>query len=139
MAEFSLSPEVKRYALLIAIKDGQPTFTFDHNVTIPLADVLSYWDGYYVLLRQSPKPAMKMLFPGQSSENVAWLRHQMTAIDGIDEQVTRPELFDADLKARVINFQRTRHLKQDGKVGTQTIFHLDNATGAQDSPHLKQG
>jgi general secretion pathway protein A len=136
--EFSLSPEVKRYALLTAIKDGQPTLTFDHNVTFPLADVLSYWDGYYVLLWQSPKPAIKMLFPGQTSENVAWLRQQMTVIDGIDEQVKRPELFDVDLKARVINFQRTHHLKQDGKVGTQTIFHLDNATGAQGSPHLKQ-
>ncbi len=136
--EFSLSPGIKRYALLTAIKDGQPTLTFDHYVTFPLADVLSFWDGYYVLLWQSPKPAMKMLFPGQSSENVAWLRQQMTEIDGIDEKVSRPEFFDAELKARVISFQRSRHLKQDGKVGTQTIFHLDNATGAQGSPHLKQ-
>ena len=30
------------------------------------------------------------------------------------------------------------HLKPDGKVGTQTIFHLDTATGAKGSPHLKQ-
>lgn len=136
--EFSLSPEIKRYALLTAIKNGQPTLTFEQGVTFPLADVLSFWDGYYVLLWQSPKPDMKMLFPGQSSDNVGWLRQQMSEIDGINQEVKNTRFFDVDLKARVISFQRSHHLTQDGKVGTQTIFHLDNATGAQGSPHLKQ-
>ncbi|MEQ1485540.1 AAA family ATPase [Methyloglobulus sp.] len=136
--EFSLSPEIKRYALLTAIKNGQPTLTFDQNVAFPLADLLSFWDGYYVLLWQSPKSDMKMLFPGQSSGNVAWLREQLAVVDGINQEVKYPQFFDTDLKARVINFQRSHHLTQDGKVGSQTIFHLDNATGAQGSPHLKQ-
>jgi general secretion pathway protein A len=136
--EFSLSPDLKRYALLTAIKNGQPTLTFEHDKVFPLGDVLSFWDGYYVMLWQPPKPAMAMLFPGQSSENVAWLRQQLTKIDGISAVTKNPQFFDAALKARVINFQRAHHLAQDGKVGMQTIFHLDNATGAQDSPHLKQ-
>jgi general secretion pathway protein A len=136
--EFSLSPEVKRYALLTVVKDGQPTLTFDEPLTFPLADVLSFWDGYYVLLWQLPRPEMNMIFPGQSSDNVLWLRQQLTAIDGISEETERPQFFDANLKARVINFQRTHHLTQDGKVGVKTIFHLDNATGAKSSPHLKQ-
>ena len=136
--EFSLSPEIKRYALLTTVTDGQPTLTFDQNVTFPLADVLSFWDGYYVLLWQSPVPKVKAIFPGQSSTNVAWLRQQLTAIDGITQEAQYPEFFDADLKARVINFQKMHHLKPDGKVGTQTIFHLDTATGAKGSPHLKQ-
>lgn len=136
--EFSLSPEVKRYALLRAVKDGQPTLQFEQNVTFPLADVLSFWDGYYLLLWQSPTPTMKAIYPGQSSENVAWLRQQLAAIDGINQEVKYPRFFDADLKARVINFQQTHHLTPDGKVGAQTIFHLDNATGAKGSPHLKQ-
>jgi general secretion pathway protein A len=62
----------------------------------------------------------------------------MSAIDGVSAESNRPRYFDAELKARVINFQRTRHLLQDGKVGLQTIFHLDNATGAKGSPHLIQ-
>ncbi|WP_235557286.1 ExeA family protein [Methyloglobulus morosus] len=136
--EFSLSPETKHYVLLTAIKDGRPTFAFDHDVTFPLADVLSFWDGYYVLLWQPPKPGVNMIFPGQSSDNVVWLRERLAAIDGVNPEVKNRRFFDADLKARVVNFQRTYHLKQDGKVGIQTIFHLDNATGAQGSPHLKQ-
>jgi general secretion pathway protein A len=136
--EFSLSPDTKRYALLTAIKDGQPTLSFDHNVTFPLADVLSFWDGYYVLLWQSPAPTMKAIYPGQSSANVLWLRQQLTAVDGINQEIQYPQFFDVSLKARVINFQQAHHLTPDGKVGIQTIFHLDNATGAKGSPHLKQ-
>jgi general secretion pathway protein A len=136
--EFSLSPEKKRYALLTTIKDGQPTLAFDHNVTFPLADVLSFWDGYYLLLWHSPVSTSKALFPGQSSANVEWLRQQLSAIDGISQETKYPQFFDADLKTRVINFQKKHHLTPDGKVGIQTIFHLDNAPGAKGSPHLKQ-
>jgi len=136
--EFSLSSEAKHYALLTAIKDGQPTLTFDRDVTFPLADVMSFWDGYYVLVWQPPKPGVNMIFPGQLSDNVIWLRQQLSAIDGINVHTKDPRFFDADLKARVISFQRVHNLKQDGKVGVQTVFHLDNATGAQGSPQLKQ-
>ena len=135
--EFSLSAENKRYALLTAIKDGQPVFSSEQQVTFPLADVLSHWDGYYLLLWKSPVPEMKLLYPGQSSENVAWLRQQMADIDGKSQDSKIPQFFDANLKERVVSFQQAHHLMADGKVGMQTIFHLDNATGAKGSPHLK--
>jgi general secretion pathway protein A len=135
--EFTVTPEIKRYALLTAIKDGQPVLTFGGNVTFPLADVLSYWDGYYLLLWQSSIPEMKVISPGQSSSNVEWLRQQITAIDGINDESKFPQFFDAGLKGRVMKFQQTHNLKPDGKVGVQTIFYLDNATGAKGSPHLK--
>jgi general secretion pathway protein A len=136
--EFSLTPTIKRYAFLMAIKDGQPVFAFDHNVAFPLAEVLSYWDGYYLLVWKPPVPGMKAIYPGQSSANVEWLRQQLKAADGISQEAKYPHYFDVDLKTRVINFQQAHHLKPDGKVGMQTIFHLDNATGAKGSPHLKQ-
>jgi general secretion pathway protein A len=136
--EFAVSPEVKRFALLTMVKDGQPTLTFDHNVTFPLADILSFWDGYYLLPWQSPVPAIKAIYPGQSSPNVEWLRQQLKVVDGITEEARNPQYFDADLKARVIKFQQVHNIIPDGKVGIQTIFHLDNATGAKGSPHLKQ-
>ncbi len=135
--EFSLTPENKRYALLTAVKDGQLTLTFDGDHTFPLADVLSYWDGYFVSIWQMPIP-VKMLFPGQSSEHIVWLRQQLAKSDGQNPETKTPYYFDVSLKARVIEFQRKHHLLQDGKVGMQTIFHLDTATGAQNSPHLKK-
>jgi len=135
--EFSLSPDNKRFALLSAINNGQPTFVFDGNHTFSLDDVLSFWDGYYVLLWQSPIP-VQMLYPGQTSPHIIWLRQQLSAIDGVNGNSNNPQYFDAELKARVINFQRAHHLTPDGKVGMKTIFHMDTATGASGSPHLKQ-
>lgn len=135
--EFSVSAEVKRYAVLSGLKNGQPLLSFDGIHSFPLADMLSYWEGYYVLIWRPPI-SVKMLFPGQSSEQVLWLRKKLADIDGMKPTTNNPNLFDNDLKNRVINFQRTHHLQQDGKVGMQTIFHLDTATGAQGSPHLKQ-
>lgn len=136
--EFSLSPGIKRYALLKAVQEGQPTLHFEQDITFPLADVLSLWDGYYLLLWQPPRPGMKVISPGQSSDNVEWLRQQLAAVDGVSQETKRPQFFDADLKARVIHFQQARHLTPDGKVGVQTIIQLDNATGAKGTPHLKQ-
>ena len=88
--------------------------------------------------QQQKKGAMKAIYPGQSSPNVEWLRQQLAAVDGVSQETKQPQFFDADLKTRVINFQQAHHLTPDGKVGAQTIFYLDNATGAKGSPHLKQ-
>lgn len=136
--EFSLPPGTKRYVLLTAVQEGQPILHFEQDQTFPLADVLSLWDGYYLQLWQPPRPGMKVISPGQSSNNVEWLRQQLATVDGINLETKRPQFFDAHLKARVIKFQQAHHLTPDGKVGVQTIIHLDNATGAKGSPHIKQ-
>ncbi len=135
--EFSLPNGVKHYALLSGVKEGQPIFHFENNEAFSLADVLSYWDGYYLLLWQLPKPGLTVLVPGQTSENIEWLRKQLTAIDGMKPIPRNPQFFDEELKTRVVNFQKSKHLSPDGKVGMKTIFHLDNATGAKNSPHLE--
>ena len=137
--EFSLAPQIKRFALLKSVKDGQLVFVSDgKEASFPLTDVVNYWDGYYLLLWQLPRPGMTIIAPGQNSPNVEWLRGQLTAVDGTNETSKHPQYFDNALKARVINFQKAHQLSQDGKVGLQTIFHLDNATGAKGSPHLRQ-
>ena len=120
--EFSLSPDKKRYALLTAIKDGQPFFTFDRQLTFPLADVLNYWDGYYLLLWKLPIPEMKALYPGQSSEHITWLRQKLTDIDGIAQDSKNPHYFDANLKARVISFQQAASIDSRRQSGYADYF-----------------
>ncbi len=134
--EFSISPEIKRYALLTGTKNGQPVFHFEHNVVFPLADVLKFWDGYYLLFWKPPKAELKLLSPGQTSSNVEWLRVQLNKIDRSEAVARNPKHFDATLKSRVIDFQKSKQLTADGKVGMQTLFHLDTASGAEGSPHL---
>lgn len=138
--EFTLAPTVKRYALLTGIKNGQAMFKLgqDQVLTFPLTEVLTIWDGYYMLLWQSPAPGMKIIVPGQSSEHVLWLRQQLTVANIMYQDGKWSLYFDDALKSRVIAFQQARHLTADGIVGGQTIIHLDNLTGAKGSPRLSQ-
>jgi general secretion pathway protein A len=138
--EFSVAPNIKRYALLIGIKNEQALFRLgqDQIMTFPLTEVLSIWDGYYMLLWQSPAPGMKIIVPGQSSEHVLWLRQQLTVANIMHQDGKWSLYFDEALKSRVIAFQQSRHLTADGIVGGQTIIHLDNLTGAKGSPRLSQ-
>ena len=135
--EFSLSPEIKRYALLTGVHDGQAVLHFKQDRVFPLADVLAAWDGYYLLLWKPSKPGLKVLQEGQTSADVDWLRERLSVLDGHKPKAVKPRFFDAELKARVIDFQKSKQLMPDGKAGAQTLFHLDNATGALDWPHLK--
>ena len=106
-------------------------------MAFPLADILKFWNGYYLILWKSPRPDMKKIYPAQSSNNVLWLRQQLNVISGTQETSNNPQFFDETLKKRVINFQHQNHLVEDGIAGAQTIIYLDNITSSADSPHLK--
>jgi general secretion pathway protein A len=134
--EFPIDAETKRHALLVGLRDGQPVIHHDKNLSFPLADLLSYWNGYYLILWQSPIPDMKMIYLGQTSDNVLWLRQQLAAFDGLNPPVKQPRFFDKALISRIKNFQRAHHLYEDGKVGLQTIFYLDNQSDSKSIPRL---
>lgn len=135
--EFSLPAGDKRYAVLTGIRQSQSLVQLHGDMAFALADVLKFWDGYYLVLWKSPRPDMKMIYPAQSSENVLWLRQQLNVVDGLQETSNNPRLFDETLKKRIINFQQQNHLLEDGIAGAQTIIYLDNISGSADSPHLK--
>ncbi|WP_374086316.1 AAA family ATPase [Methylomicrobium lacus] len=134
--EFVLLNEEKRYALLTGIQQGKPVLAASDQHDFALADVLNHWNGYYLLLWEPPGADSRTIFPGQMSDRVVWLRQQMAAFDGLDPPVPVPQKFDQDLKARVIKFQHLHHLAEDGAVGAQTLFYLDNLTEAPNKPHL---
>lgn len=136
--QFSLPPEQKRHALLIGVDKGQAIFLFDDDLRFPVADVLTLWDGHFLLFWRSPRSDTTIIAPLKISNNVAWLREQLSVGTGEAEDNTSPSLFfDDALKASVIEFQHRHHLLEDGIVGAQTLIHLDNQTGADTSPHLE--
>ncbi len=135
--EFSLTAEEKRYAVLTGIRQSQSMVQLHSDMAFPLADVLKFWNGYYLILWKSPRPDMKKIYPARSSNNVLWLRQQLNVISGTQETSNNPQFFDETLKKRLINFQHQNHLVEDGIAGAQTIIYLDNITGSADSPHLK--
>jgi general secretion pathway protein A len=135
--EFSLTSGGKFYALLTGLGQNQSTIRFKDNATFPVADVLKYWDGYYLIVDSPPVPDVKTIHPHQTSDHVLWLRYLFNTIDRKTEAVERPRFYDDKLAARVMDFQRQRQLPEDGKVGEKTMPHLKNIALALDLPHLE--
>ncbi|MGJ0485808.1 MAG: ExeA family protein [Methylomicrobium sp.] len=134
--EFVLPANEKRYALMTGLKQGNPVLIGSEQHEFSLAEVLSHWNGYYLLVWEPPMADARTIFPGEWSERIVWLRQQMAAFDGSNPPVAAPQKFDQDLKARVIKFQHQHHLAEDGAVGAQTLFYLDILTEAPSKPHL---
>lgn len=135
--EFSLTGKEKRHALLTGFGQNQSMIHFKDNIIFPVADVLKYWNGYYLILEQPPIPDVKLIMPHQTSDNVLWLRHLLNGIDGKIEAVEQPRFYDDNLVARVMNFQHQHQLLEDGRVGDKTMAHLKNIAHAHDLPHLE--
>lgn len=134
--EFTLADGAKRWALMTGFRQNQQILHINQDLAFPLADVLSYWSGNYLIPWISPIADVKMIYPGQSSDQVLWLRQQLAVFDGIDTPVKQPRFFDQALTIRVKNFQRQHNLFEDGKAGLQTLFHLDNQSGSTTAPRL---
>lgn len=134
--EFTSTDQSKRYLLMTGIKQRQAIFQHGREVSFPVADVLRYWNGRYLIIWHSPFPNVQAIYPGQTSDDVFWLRRQLTANDGVDEQVSDPRFFDSGLLKRVKAFQLQHHLTEDGIAGTRTLFYLDNLTSSPNSPRL---
>jgi len=134
--EFSLAGEKKIYALLTGFGQKQSMVHFKDKAVFPVADVLKYWNGYYLIV-EPPIPDDKMIRPQQASDNVLWLRHLLNSIDGKIEAVTQPRLYDDKLVARVINFQHQHQLPEDGRVGDKTRPYLENIARTLDFPRLE--
>jgi general secretion pathway protein A len=135
--EFSLPTKEKRHALLTGLGQNQALIQFKNKEAFPVADVLEYWDGYYLLLEPAAIVDFKPILPHQSSDNVLGLRRLLTSIDGKIETVEQPRFYDDHLVARVIAFQHQHQLPEDGKVGIQTLAQLKKLAGGLDSPHLE--
>lgn len=67
-----------------------------------------------------------ILRPGQSHSRVSDLRLRL----GVDRETGFPDLYDDDLAAAIIQFQRKNGLKPDGYIGSQTLDVM-NITRAQ--------
>ena len=135
--EFSLSNTQKTYALLVGVEQGRPVFFNDEQTAYPLEQVISYWDGYYLMLWQPPVQAVTTVSPGTSSDVVLWIRNILTVNNEEYSKVIDPALFDNSLKKAVIAFQEKHHLTPDGIVGPRTFIHLKNTAPLNPSPKLR--
>ena len=100
------------------------------RVRAEAADVASVWSGDYLMLWRPPAVYRKMMKQGDKGADVAWLKNRLAQLDGGAGEVMAEATFDEDLKARVMEFQRSHPLLVDGVVGPRTLIYLNNAVGA---------
>ncbi len=133
--EFNLDQEQKTYALLTRIENNQAVLLFEQETSIPLPQLLQYWEGYYLMLWQAPIPSITALYPGTRSDAVLWVRQRLKDKNQALLSDT-PTFFDESLKQAVLHFQTQHGLKPDGIIGPRTFIHLQNNDPLNAAPKL---
>ncbi len=134
--EFVLDDNSKFHALVTGFSEQQTIIHFDNDIKFSVADILKYWEGYYLTLEAPELKAVKIISYAQNSENVLWLRYVLNSFDGQSTQVERPQYYDDALFKRVQSYQHAQHLGGDGKVGPSTLISLKNYAQKLEYSHL---
>jgi general secretion pathway protein A len=123
--------QVRHYVVAAFLEDGNVTLDLgSERVTVPRTDVEPYWFGDFTIVWRPLPSGSILLREGDKGSDVLWLRALLDGVEGVTPgsgaKLANP-LFDADLKMRVMNFQRSHSISPDGMVGEQTIIQLNTA------------
>jgi general secretion pathway protein A len=102
-----------------------------------LSEISKVWDGSFVVLWKPPFP-LRQLSIGNSGKEVLWVRHALDSLEGKAQNPADSELFDEDLRQRVLAFQRSQSLIQDGLVGSETLVRITVALQGVTAPSLSR-
>lgn len=115
----------KHHATVTALSKESVTLAFgSRQVTVPVGEANSFWDGSFILLWKPPALSTMLLLPGMRGKDVEWLRRRLSELDGKPVAERDPDLYDDELKGRLMAFQRSQSLIPDGIVGEETLVHL---------------
>jgi len=137
--ELSTAAGERRYATVIAADDQTATLDFGgQRHTFPLGEVDLYWDGPFILLWKGPVLTSPSIVPGARGKDVEWVRERLSEVGGGPVGGRDPDVFDDELRNRVIAFQRSRSLVPDGIVGEETLTHLSTTARDPSVPRLSR-
>ncbi|NJD69787.1 MAG: hypothetical protein C3F12_11495 [Candidatus Methylomirabilota bacterium] len=137
--ELSTPAGDRRYATVVALDEQNATLDFGGGRHVfPLSEIDLYWDGPFILLWKAPELSSVPIRPGTRGKDVEWVREQLAEFDGVHGGGPNRQVFDDNLRARVIAFQRSRSLMADGIVGKETLTHLSAAQRDPKVPRLRR-
>lgn len=137
--ELSSPTGERRYATVVSLDEASATVDFaGQRYTFALHEIDRYWDGPFILLWKSPPVGSLPIMPGSRSKDVEWLRQRLSELDGYPVPEKNRDVFDDELRTRVLAFQRRRSLPADGIVGEETLSHLSTALQDPSIPRLSR-
>jgi general secretion pathway protein A len=115
----------RRYAVVTRLGGEEATLALGgRTVTVPLGAVDPFWDGAFVLLWRAPELSTRVLSPGMRGKDVEWLRRRLGELDGAPAARRVRDVYDDEVRERVVLFQKSRSLVPDGIAGEETLAHL---------------
>lgn len=137
--ELSSTTGERRYATVVSLDEASAAVDFSgRRYTFALHEIDRYWDGPFILLWKSPPVSSLPIMPGSRGKDVEWLRQRLSDLDGSPVAERNRDVFDEELRARVVAFQRRRSLPADGIVGEETLSHLSTALRDPSIPRLSR-
>jgi general secretion pathway protein A len=126
-----------RYAALGSLDLDHATLDLETGPElVPIEGLESVWTGEYTLIWQPPPTGASLIVPGASPDSVLWLRRLLAKVPDNGLANVDSGEFDADLRAALKDFQRSRGLAADGIAGPRTLMQLHNAAGTSGIPRL---
>jgi general secretion pathway protein A len=113
--------------VLTALNENTATLQIgDANYAVSVGELSKLWYGEYLLLWRPQISTVKAFVLGMQDPDVAWLRQSLAMIQGRAIDPMNSTMFDAELEARVRDYQIDRRLAVDGKVGQQTQILMNS-------------
>ena len=135
--ELTSAPGTRHHAALMALSEQTATLDVGGRAfTVPLAEVQSLWNGTFTLVWRPPGLHQVPIVLGMRGKEVEWVRQRLAIVEGQPAAGVGSDVYDAELKDRVVSFQKSRSLQADGIVGEETVLHLVMASRDQTVPLL---
>ncbi|MDH3509897.1 MAG: AAA family ATPase [Gammaproteobacteria bacterium] len=108
----------------------------DESYDVNMSELTNFWFGEYLLLWRPQSGKVKEYFPGMRDEGIKWLRASLAEIQGKPVMPIDSDVYDAELEARVREYQRDRRLTVDGLVGYRTQITINTDLRNVEEPRL---
>ena len=93
------------------------------------------WDGTFILIWKPPFEELR-LPPGMQGRQITWINQSLDAYEGKTVSSSTSNLFDSALQQRILDFQKSQSLLQDGRIGPETLIRLSIVRDTERVPLL---
>jgi general secretion pathway protein A len=134
--EVVLPSGTRRQVTVISLANDMATLAIGNwTHAFSLSEISQVWDGSFTLLWKPPF-SLRHLSIGDSGKEVLWVRRALDTLEAKEQSPDDSEVFDENLRQRVLAFQRNQSLIQDGVVGSETLVRLTVALQGPSAPSL---